>query len=100
MERAEVYRLIDGERAYQDAKWGGVGHDKGHDVDDWLRFMYRYMRYSLEITNNADDLTDPDTVTRVCDQVRRIAALAVACMEVHGAPERDPAPGPATGGTT
>jgi len=87
MERAEVYRLIDEEREHQDARWGGRPHDEGHSPDDFLAFMDRYLLLAKPEEGKDFALT--------C--VRKIAALAVACMEVHGAPPRYAPPSPAAG---
>ena len=76
MTRAEVYQAINSERTYQDKKWGGSDHDRIWNVGDWLIFMDVYLqRAKQEYTAFAGNPSD---------QVRKLAALAVACMEYNG----------------
>jgi hypothetical protein len=84
MTRAEVYALIDGERAYQDRKWGGMEHDERHTYFDWFRFIQDRTRKVL-LTPASSDLAREDAL----DKLREIAALATAALELFGAPERD-----------
>ena len=89
MERKEVYRLIDGERAYQD-KWdieraskALPTRDKYANVETWLLWMDEYMARAKKAA--AENVVK----TPVLDIVRKITALGVACMEyVDGTPER------------
>jgi len=71
MKRDDVYKLIDGERDYQDKKWGA----SKETVD---RFAAHISEYSYNLLNTQDKL----------EVIREIAALCVACMEQHGAPDR------------
>ena len=86
MERKEVYERIDGERNYQDLRWtprreaNGIT-DEQKAVADWLL----YIEHHLEEAKVAlYYLRDEDTLA----QVRKIAGLAVRCLELHGCPER------------
>jgi len=77
--RLEVYEAIDGERDYQDKKWGSQFNDSEWSIGDWLIFMERYVEEAKgRIGYDVEAL----------DSVRKIAALAVACMEYNGAPKR------------
>lgn len=85
MNRQEVYKLIDGERAYQDS----LGTDRvepserPHDVGGYLTLIRSY-------SHKADMAwTDQAGAEAALAVVRKIAAIAVACMERHGAPERN-----------
>lgn len=71
MERAEVYKLIDDEREYQDKKWGHEFDDRAWSVGDWLIFIERYVK------EGKDNLG----YVNANNAIRKIAALAVACME-------------------
>jgi hypothetical protein len=73
MKRPDVYKLIDGERDYQDKKWGGEFDDKEWSGGDWIIFIERY------VAEAKSKIGYPD----VMDSVRKIAALAVACMEYN-----------------
>ena len=80
--RQHVYNIINGERDYQDKRWGGESHDKYKSVGDFLIYIDDYVRRAKEIYTSD---TDVDATLHV---VRKIAALAVACMEYNGAPPR------------
>lgn len=83
MKRKEVYRIIDGERDYQDKKWGGKKHDEANTISDWIY----YMESCLEDAKGyyvADEIPQE----AVLDELRQVVALGIACMEVLGVPER------------
>ena len=82
MKREVVYHLIDGERNYQD----GMGPERTDGIEksvgDYLTLLRvlcaRADEAYYKFAGNHDAL----------EQVRKIAAVAVRCMEEHGAPER------------
>lgn len=83
--RIAAYAAIDSERDYQDAKWGNKPSGGMHEVNGYLVFMQSYLTEAMNIcTRNAD----PEASSMALHNVRKIAALAVACMEQHGAPKR------------
>jgi hypothetical protein len=78
MERSRVYELIDGERAHQDRRWPG----HAHSVTEYLVYIRDYVEDALHrVTHESGE-------NGIKPNVRKIAALAVACMEEHGAPTR------------
>lgn len=77
MERSEVYRAIDSEREYQDAKWGTV-EENPHSINEWLFIINHYWCKATEIHN-------PDAL----NNLRKIAAVAIAALEQHGCPTRE-----------
>lgn len=86
MERNDVYRLIDGERDYQEWRWNTNLREDGIPDEqkapaEWLNYI-KYHLERAEITNY--ELSKADTM----EEIRKIAALAVRAMEIHGAPER------------
>lgn len=85
MTRQEVYNLIDHERAYQDGRWGGPEHDATHDVFEWISFISDRADMALRPFRTAQSAEHRE-FCRVT--LRKIAALAVAGLEVHGAPDR------------
>ena len=80
MDRQEVYRLIDGERDYQDVRWQKPEHS--HSVTEYLVYVRDYVEDALHRVSHEDG----DEGVR--PHLRKIGALAVACMEDHGAPPR------------
>jgi hypothetical protein len=84
MRRTEVYRLIDGERAYQDALYYVDGRTDGRQksVGDYLTLIRAYSALAdAEYTGNPGDKS-------ALQVIRKIAGICVQAMEVHGAPPR------------
>lgn len=86
MKRTEVYKLIDGERDYQEWRWEkNIRKDGVFDEDkapaEWLNYIKFHLERA-EITNY--QLSKSDTM----EEVRKIAALAVRAMEIHGCEPR------------
>lgn len=82
MTRAEVYKLIDGEREYQNElgpdRWEGKPHSPGA----YITMLTSYLTKAQQAwTDNAGDKESLGVI-------RKIAAIAVRCMEDHGAPPR------------
>jgi hypothetical protein len=82
MTRAEVYAVIDGERAYQDGRWGGTVHDENKRLGDWITYMRFYLD---EATRRA---TKDSHERGALTELRKVVALGVACFEQMGVPER------------
>jgi hypothetical protein len=81
-QREQVYRAIDGERAYQDEL--GPDRKDGSDlsVGDYLVMIDYYHRKAM------DDWAKSPGVSDALDELRKVTAIAVMCMEEHGVPER------------
>lgn len=79
MNREDVYDIVDSERCYQDERWAGHKHEVGAH----LTLLRSYMREAEEawVFNNGDRLA--------LQSIRKIAGIAVACMEEHGAEHRE-----------
>jgi len=82
MIREDVYKLIDGEREYQDTDPHNVGHDDiSRSVADWIIFIER------QLSEAKGQVYVLDKEKALC-HIRKIAALAVACMEHYDTPRR------------
>lgn len=87
---AEVYGAINTERNYQDSLHQNFssgmppteGMEGWRSIDEFGAYIARYGLNLLEIVGSSTD----DQKKLEC--VRKIAALAVNCMEWHGAPLR------------
>jgi hypothetical protein len=83
-ERARVYELIDEERAYQEG--GSGGHfstpRRAHEFSELLTMLRKYMRQA------EDNWVEGPGVLTILDGIRKLAAIAVRTMELHGAPAR------------
>ncbi len=87
LKREEVYKIIDGERDYQDSRWGNTRSDDrpGNGERSTDEFALYILGYTNDLVDKASHFGDPNVKL---DIVRKIAALAVACMEWNGAPPR------------
>jgi hypothetical protein len=87
MERLEVYQLIDGERAYQNnlsavRNWTEEERNPAQSVGDFITLLNVYVqRAQVAYADNPGN-------TAALNVIRKIAAIAVMCMEEHGAPPR------------
>lgn len=86
MERSEVYKRIDGERDYQDRKWSprreanGIPDEEKPPIE-WITYIEWHLNEAKKAVYELED-------EEVLAQVRKIAGLAVRCIELHGCPER------------
>lgn len=75
--RAEVYSIIDGERAYQDHKWG-TPPERQQPVGAYLTVLRVILTKAERAwVENPGDL-------EALEGMRKLAATAVACLEQHG----------------
>ncbi len=87
MKRSDIYKLIDGERDYQDSKWGnsassGIAGDGSRSIDEFSLYILGYAQDAARLASHYAD------GTAKLAEIRKVAALCVACMEQHGAPSR------------
>jgi hypothetical protein len=90
MERKEIYNRIDGERNYQDENWGtrrtlDGTPDEEKPVAEWINYI------EFHVAKAKDKVYHLDTLGAT-DELRKVAALAVRALEIHGCPTRDVAP--------
>ena len=84
VKREDVYKLIDGERAYQD----GLGTDRVEDnrqrrtVCEELVLLQVYIQRAMEIWVDTPGDSEAEAM------MRKIAGIAVRCMENHDTPGR------------
>ena len=85
--REEVYKLIDGERAYQDKRWNRdtTSSEGIHTPQEWLTYIVDYAQEALHI-----GAREPDNICKLkqMDIVRKIGGMAVAAMEQNGSNSR------------
>lgn len=87
MERAEVYAAIDSEREYQARIWNSDTTTTGglHSVTEFLVYIQDYTAEAMHMMcREADQVCTP----KALNSMRKIAALAVSCMEQHGVKPR------------
>jgi len=77
--RAEVFAAIESERRYQDKVWP----EGAPSVGDSILLVEEYA-----LKARAAWATEAAPEMEALDIMRKIAGIAVRCMEVHGAPQR------------
>jgi hypothetical protein len=81
--RQAVYAAINGERAYQDAKWDPANPDVSgrHTCLEWFVYMEDYIAEAKRILSR-----QPEKQARefALHTTRKIAAMAVCSMEQNG----------------
>jgi hypothetical protein len=85
--RQQVYSLIDGERDYQDALIKENGWIDPKRVGEYLTILRAYLRKAEDAYIKESD-SGPVAERPSLDNIRKIAGIAVACMEQNGAPAR------------
>jgi hypothetical protein len=94
--RADVYAALDSERDYQEdrkddsarayERQGLSRVDSGHEVASFLTYMRDYLTEAEHVCSRN---WGPDADLRTLHIIRKVTALGVACMEEHGAPQRE-----------
>ena len=84
--RTEIYKRLDTERDYQDLRWtprreANGTPDEEKPVAEWVN----YIEYHVSAAKN--EVYHLNTEEALA-HVRKVAALAVRCLELHGCPER------------
>ena len=80
MKREDVYKIIDGEREYQDSVWNCQTTDSCgiHSVAEWLVYINDY---TLEAMHICARNQDPYARNLAMESIRKIAAMCVSAME-------------------
>jgi hypothetical protein len=82
--RREVYAAIDSERSYQGMKWG----DPTKTVAEYILYMEHYLGRARAIASSTD-MSGQGNKAKAMDEIRKVTALGVVCMEDNGAPQRE-----------
>ena len=84
MERKKIYEIIDGERDYQDSRWKNPEQDT-HEPESWIIYIEHYLT-KAKVALSTQPI--PTAYLEAMDNMRKVVALGVRCMEVHGVPRR------------
>jgi len=83
MERSEVYLLIDSERNYQDKKPGHTRErDESVSTAEWIIYMHNHLSKAMDQIYNMNEET-------ALEEIRKVTALGVACMEHNDTKPRE-----------
>ena len=81
--REAAYALIDGERDYQELRENLKGWQKNKTVGEWIVLLHHYTTLLDAVWSTSTGDMESLAI------VRKIAGIAVHCIEEHGAPARD-----------
>jgi hypothetical protein len=86
VDRSEVYAAIDSERDYQDSLWPQDSRPGAPNPLSIGEFVLMLEEYTARARSEWTAEKAPES--RTLGIVRKIAGIAVNCMEQHGAPRR------------
>ena len=87
--REEVYQAIDSERDYQQAMAEKAHGDPSNDGKKHLEEFVLYMdAYMATLKHDLSTVWGPDAYVGPLHTIRKVVALGVAAMEIHGALKR------------
>lgn len=87
LSREEVYKIIDSERAYQDAKWNEETTTSGgnHSATEWFSYMEDYIAEAKHfLARNPAQEATPTAMALM----RKVVAMGVCAMEQLGSTPR------------
>ena len=86
MERKMVYERLDVERDYQDSRWTNDVNaipDEEKSVAEWILYMEHHLNKAKEQVYYLNEYG-------ALSEIRKVTALGVRTMEIHGCPSRQP----------
>lgn len=83
--RERVYEALDGERDYQEHRWGLTQSRGQHTTAEFILYMQDYLTQAQhEVSRNPD----PHAGVLATETLRKVVAMGVACLEQNGCPLR------------
>lgn len=81
--RAEAHAALDGERDYQDQKWGRASTTGGRheNILEWLVYMKDYVEEAMRVMSRE---AEPEATEFALHTTRKVGGLALAAMENCG----------------
>jgi hypothetical protein len=88
MKREDVYKLIDGERDYQNKRWDDVipSGTHTHTPEEWIVYMEDYLSEAKHILSRNEA---PGCYFAAMAIIRKVTAMGVAAMEQNETPTRE-----------
>ncbi len=85
--QSDIYAAIESERAYQDALWKDSEHPEHSNPLTIGEFILLIEEYAMKARKEWSEEPKPEIAA--LNTIRKIAGIAVNCMEQHGAPQRE-----------
>lgn len=82
MKREDVYKLIDGERDYQDKRWTKetTASEGLHSPEEWVMYMMQYLLDAQYVLSKENVQT---AYPKAMEIIRKVSAMGVCAMEQH-----------------
>lgn len=82
-EARAAFEALEGERLYQNEKWDPNSTESGgvHNVVEWIVYIEDYIDEAKRILSRH---TEPQATVKALHAIRKVGAMAVACMEQNG----------------
>jgi hypothetical protein len=84
--RQRVYKAIDGERKYQDILWANTESQGTHAPLEFFAYIRSYVNEAMEELCRRNEKSARVVAMHI---MRKVAGLAVSCMEKNGVFDRD-----------
>lgn len=86
MERNDVYNHVNNEREYQELRWNtenklDITPDSEKPIAEWINYIEYHISKAKESIYYLNE-------EQALAEIRKITALGIACMEIHGCPQR------------
>lgn len=83
----DVFKSIESERNYQDARWNPetTTSEGIHSLEEWIMYIEDYLSEAKHIISRSARQESDEKVLHI---IRKVAGMAVCAMEQHGAPPR------------
>ena len=85
--RSDIYAAIESERAYQNSLWKDPAHPEHSNPLEIGEFILLIEEYAMKARKEWSEESKPEVAA--LNTIRKIAGIAVNCMEQHGAPQRE-----------
>jgi hypothetical protein len=86
MGRKDVYAAIDSERDYQENLWSNL-NKTNNSPSAFILWMEEYLSYARRLASTTDERPGKG-LDDIMERIRKVTALGVACMEIHGVKNR------------
>jgi hypothetical protein len=84
MKREDVYKLIDGEREYQNNLWPSHEEAPQLTIGEFVLMLEEYANQARK-----EWIVEKRPEQKTMAVIRKIGGIAVRAMEIHGAPPRN-----------
>lgn len=86
--RTEIFKILEEERDFQDKMRPSTHHEGNASIPAHLLLIQEYLHRAISSWTNYRGMAEVEAL----DELRKVAALAIRCMEQNGAVRRENCP--------